>query len=133
MNNPIETEIINCEARLRQAMLRSDVEVLDELLAPELIFTNHLGQLFTKKDDLEAHRAGIIKIESITPLEQTIRIVGDVAMPKATTCGIALVKVNILGSIANVRWDANFRFTRIWASTNSGKWQIVVAHSTIVA
>jgi hypothetical protein len=130
MNNPIEIEIINCEARLRQAMLCSDVEVLDELLAPELIFTNHLGQLFTKKDDLEAHRAGIIKIESITPLEQTIRIVGDSVDAKVA---IALVKVNILGSIANARWDADFRFTRVWAATNGDKWQIVVAHSTIVA
>ncbi|NJL10318.1 MAG: nuclear transport factor 2 family protein [Calothrix sp. SM1_7_51] len=125
MNNSIETEIINCEARLRQAMLCSDVKVLDELLAPELIFTNHLGQLFSKQDDLSAHRAGIIKIESITSLEETIRILGDVA--------IVLAKVYMLGSIADVRWDANFRFTRIWASQNSGGWQIVVAHSTIVA
>lgn len=125
MNNSIETEIINCEARLRQAMLRSDVEALDELLAPELIFTNHLGQLFSKEDDLSAHRTGIIKIESITLLEENIRIFGDVA--------IVLAKVNILGSIADVRWDADFRFTRIWASKNNGAWQIVVAHSTIVA
>ena len=130
MNNPIEIEIINCEARLQQAMLCSDVEVLDELLAPELIFTNHLGQLFTKKDDLEAHRAGIIKIESITPFEQTIRIIGNGVDARVA---VALVKVNISGSIANARWDADFRFTRIWTYTNSAKWQIVVAHSTIVA
>jgi len=41
----METEIIHSEARLRQAMLRSDLNVLDELLAPDLIFTNHLGQV----------------------------------------------------------------------------------------
>lgn len=124
MNNSRETQIVNCEVRLREAMIRSDVEVLDELLSPDLIFTNHQGQLFTKQDDLEAHRSRIIKIQSITPLEQTIRLVGDVA--------IALVKVNIVGSIADVPSEGDFRFTRVWAATSSGAWQIVVAHSTIV-
>ncbi len=80
MNNSIETEIIKYEARLRQAMLRSDVKALDELLAPELIFTNHLGHLMTKKDDLEAHKSGTLKIEALTPSEENIQIIGDVAI-----------------------------------------------------
>jgi hypothetical protein len=41
-------------------MLRSDVVVLDELLAPELIFTNHLGRVLGKEDDLAAHRSGVL-------------------------------------------------------------------------
>jgi ketosteroid isomerase-like protein len=121
--NAIETQIIDCENRLREAMLRSDVEALDELLSEDLIFTNHQGQLFSKQDDLEAHRSRIIKIQSITPLEQNIRIVGDVA--------IALVKVRIAGSIADVPSEGDFRFTRVWTATASGAWQIIVAHSTI--
>ena len=34
MSKTVETQIINAEERLRQAMLASDVGVLDELLAP---------------------------------------------------------------------------------------------------
>jgi len=36
MTETVETQIINIEERLRQAMLASDVSVLNELLAPEL-------------------------------------------------------------------------------------------------
>ena len=52
MTQTVETQIIKAEERLRQAMLTSDVSVLDELLAPDIIITNHLGQLLTKNDDL---------------------------------------------------------------------------------
>jgi ketosteroid isomerase-like protein len=125
MNNSIETEIIQYEAKLREAMLQSDVKALDELLAPELIFTTHLGELVTKKDDLEGHQSGQLAIESLTPLEQTIRIIGDVA--------IVLARVYLVGTYNGVPSEADFRFTRVWASTSNGSWQVVIAHSSIVA
>lgn len=126
MNNSreIETEIIQYEARLRQAMLRSDVKALDELLAPELIFTNHLGHLMTKKDDLEAHKSGTLKIEALIPSEENIQLIGDVA--------IVSVRVYILGTYAGVASEADFRFTRLWAPTSNGTWHVVVGHSSVV-
>ncbi|MDK1044873.1 MAG: nuclear transport factor 2 family protein [Anaerolineales bacterium] len=45
MEDANEAKILKYEERLRKAMLRSDVSALDQLLAPELIFTNHLGQV----------------------------------------------------------------------------------------
>jgi len=48
MDQSIEAQIVECEERLRQAMLQSDVAVLDQLLSPNLIFTNHLGMLMSK-------------------------------------------------------------------------------------
>jgi ketosteroid isomerase-like protein len=119
-----ETEILKYEARLREAMLQSDVKALDELLAPDLIFTSHLGQLFTKQEDLEGHRSGTLKVESLTPSEETIRIVGDVA--------IVSVRVHILGIFAGVPLESDFRFTRVWIPTSSGTWQVIAAHSSIV-
>jgi hypothetical protein len=58
MNGTVEAQILDAEDRLRTAMLNSDLAVLDELLAPELIFTNHLGHLLGKEDDLAAYRFG---------------------------------------------------------------------------
>jgi hypothetical protein len=49
MNKTVETQIINAEERLRQAMLASDVSVLNELLAPEIIITSHLDELLAKQ------------------------------------------------------------------------------------
>jgi hypothetical protein len=43
------------------------------LLSPELIFTNHLGQVLGKADDLAAHRSGLLRIEELRPSEQQVR------------------------------------------------------------
>lgn len=124
INNFRETEIVACEARLRQAMLRSEVEQLDELLAPELIFTNHLGQLMTKQDDLAAHRSGTLKIESLAPSEETIRVFGEIA--------IVSVRVQIAGTYAGIASETDLRFTRVWKRSSSAAWQVVAAHSSAV-
>lgn len=63
MSGLIKTQILQAEERLRLAMLNSDVNTLNELLAPELIFTNHLGQVLGKQDDLNAHQSGTLKIQ----------------------------------------------------------------------
>ncbi|MDJ0531466.1 MAG: nuclear transport factor 2 family protein [Xenococcaceae cyanobacterium MO_207.B15] len=124
MNNGIETQILKAEERLRLAMLNSDVNTLDQLLAPELIFTNHLGQVLSKQDDLLAHQSGIIKIKELKPSEQRIQLSGDV--------GIVSVRMRLLGSYADTTSDSDFRFTRIWILSSDGNWRVVAGHSSIV-
>ncbi|NJR63493.1 MAG: nuclear transport factor 2 family protein [Cyanobacteria bacterium CRU_2_1] len=46
------------EDSLRQAMLTSDVAMLDKLIGNDLVFTMHTGSVINKQDDLEAHRSG---------------------------------------------------------------------------
>ena len=75
-----ETFIIACEERLRTAMLSSDVELLDELIADDLIFVNHLGQVLSKEMDIEAHRSGNLKMTGIDILDQRIRLLDRVAV-----------------------------------------------------
>ena len=124
MTNPIEAQILEAEERLRLAMLNSDVKILDELLAPELIFTNHLGQVLGKQDDLAAHQSGKFKIEVLTPSDCHIQLVGHVA--------IVTVRVHLIGSYDGAGFDNNLRFTRIWTLSSSDTWQIVAAHSSVV-
>ena len=124
MNKPLETQILKAEERLRIAMLGSDVETLNKLLAPELIFTNHLGQVLSKQDDLAAHQSGTIKINELTPSEQNIRLCGDVA--------IVSVRMSLSGSYAGIPSNGDFRFTRIWILSSSNTWQVLAAHSSLV-
>ena len=124
MSKPIETQILEAEERLRLAMLDSDVRVLDQLLAPELVFTNHLGQVLGKQDDLAAHQSVKFKIEALTPSDLNIQLVGNVA--------IVTVKVHLIGSYEGNGFDNNLRFTRIWTLSSSNTWQIVAAHSSVV-
>ena len=124
MNPPIESAIEDCEKRLKQAMLQSDVSVLDKLLSPELIFTNHLGQLMTKHDDLNAHESGMLKIIEIKLSDQKIKVYGVVA--------VVSMQAHILGSFADVESESDFRFTRVWSKGANETWQLVAAHSSIV-
>ncbi|MDJ0798574.1 MAG: nuclear transport factor 2 family protein [Calothrix sp. MO_167.B12] len=124
MSNPIEAQIIEAEEQLRLAMLDSNIKVLDELLAPQLIFTNHLGQVLGKKDDLAAHQSGKFKIEALTSSERHIQLIGNVA--------IVTVKVHLIGSYDGSSFDNYLRFTRIWTLSSSNTWQIVAAHSSVV-
>lgn len=125
MSDTIESQIVEAEERLRQAMLASDVNALDELLASELMFTNHLGQVLGKQDDLGAHRSGLVEISELTPSEQTVQLRGDVA--------IVSVRVHLAGSYAGTPSEADFRFTRVWARPSGGTWQVVAGHATVLS
>lgn len=65
-----QAQIIACEERLRKAMLSSNVEVLNELIADDLLFVNQSGQIISKEADIEVHRSGNLKITKIDILEQ---------------------------------------------------------------
>jgi hypothetical protein len=120
----IETQIINLEERLREAMLASDVRVLNELLAPEIIFTSHQGELLNKQDDLAAHESGLIKIYELNPSEQKIQIHQEVA--------IVSVRMQISGLYNGNPVNGDFRFTRVWAISSMETWQIVAAHISMM-
>ncbi len=124
MSNLIKKHILEAEEQLRLAILNSDVNALNQLLAPELIFTNHLGQVLSKEDDLLAHRSGIVKVNILTPSEQYIQIRGDIA--------IVSVRMHLVGSYDGITSDNDFRFTRIWTLSSTNTWQVIAAHSSIV-
>jgi ketosteroid isomerase-like protein len=125
MNQSIEAQIINAEERLRLAMLASDVSTLDELLAPEIIITSHLGELLSKQDDLAAHESGLFEINTLNPSERRIQVHGEMA--------IASVRMQVSGSYNGSPANGDFRYTRVWAVSPSNTWHIVAAHIGMVA
>lgn len=106
-------------------MLASDVSVLNELLAPDIIITSHRGELLERQDDLAAHASGLIQIHALTPSEQQIQIRGEVA--------IVSVRMELLGRYDGSPANGDFRFTRVWAIAPNGTWQIIAAHIGLVA
>ncbi len=124
MINPTETQLIEAEEQLRLAMLDSDVNALDELLANELVFTNHLGQVLGKQEDLAAHQSGKFEIKVLTPSERRIQLIENIA--------IVTVKVHLVGSYEDTDFDNNLRFTRVWHLSSSNTWQIFAAHSSAI-
>jgi ketosteroid isomerase-like protein len=118
----IDQEIARAEERLRNAMLHSDVAALDALISDDLVFTNHLGQLLTKKADLETHRSGMLKFNLLEPSEQLLQV----EVPLA----IVSVRMKLSGSYDEQPFAAELRYTRIWRRANGGEWQVVAGHSS---
>jgi ketosteroid isomerase-like protein len=120
-----EAQILDAESRLRTAMLASDVDALNDLLSPDLLFTNHLGQLLGKEGDLAAHRSGLLTIRKLEPSQQHVRLHENVA--------IVSVRTQIAGAYNGSPANGDFRFTRVWRLSAEGTWQVIAAHATLIA
>lgn len=120
----MKNKILELEERLRLAMLNSDVAELDELISPNLLFTNHLGVLISKADDLKAHSSKAFVFEALDLSESQILIQENSA--------VVSVKAEIQGFYNGQPANGRFRFTRFWAKT-SGQWQVIAGHSSVIA
>lgn len=125
MTEPIDLYIRGLERRLLDAMRDSDLGELDALLADDLVFTDHLGALWGKQDDLGAHRSGAIKVRAIEASQERVQVHDGVA--------VVNVRLSISGTFGGEEASGVFRFTRVWVPVREGRWQVVAAHSTLLA
>ncbi|HKG91502.1 MAG TPA: nuclear transport factor 2 family protein [Gemmatimonadaceae bacterium] len=112
------------EAELRRAQLAGDVAALERLIDDELVFTGPNGALFTKQDDLDAHRSGSIRITRLEPSEERIQLHGDVA--------VVIVRMEMAGTFFGDPFGGSFRYTRVWRRRPDG-WRVVAGHVSAVA
>lgn len=124
MNDANLDVVVELEERLERAMRTSDVLVLDELLADDLLFTNHQGLVVSKQEDLEVHRSGLLQLDLLHTSDRSILELGNVA--------IVAVRVQLAGRHANNYFESTFRYTRVWALQGI-RWKIVAAHASAVA
>lgn len=124
MNNLTQTKILEAEERLRQAMLQNDVSVLDELIAPDLLFTGINGQLASKADDLAAHQARLLRLTTIEPVQQTIQLHPGFAVVSAL--------MHLVGTYEGTPIDQHLRYTRVWVLAQDGSVQITAGHMSEV-
>lgn len=124
MDSALKKEIVEIEESLKLAMISSDIEVLNQLLSKDLVFTNHLGQLLSKSDDLAAHTKGDFKINDLSLSDQIIKPSGNVVIVSA--------HAKIVGSYKGETTSGNFRFTRVWEKLDN-QWQVLAGHASIVA
>jgi ketosteroid isomerase-like protein len=95
------------------------VATLDALIADDLLFTNHLGAVFSKEMDLAAHRSGRQRLHRLEPSEQRVKSHGDTA--------IVSVKISLAGKFDGLPFAGDFRYTRVW-QLYEGTWQITAGH-----
>ena len=105
MPDDVTTQIDPAEQQLRHAMLASDVELLDALISPRLVFTTHFGAVVSKQDDLEVHRSGALKFRAIELSEQRILTFTDVAY--------VCVRARASGTFSGSPFQDDIRFSRV--------------------
>jgi len=124
MNSQFQAQILDVEERLRKAMMRSDVQILDELIAPELHFTDHTGQVVNKEQDLAFHQSRVLQLTELVPSEQHIQLY--------TGFAVVSVLMHLVGSYQGTPIHLNIRYTRVWSISDNGSLQIVAGHSSTV-
>lgn len=117
-------DVISAEAALTEAMLNSDIDALERLLSDRLLFTNHLGMLMRKQDDINMHRQGIIQIHQIDASEQQIECFPHVA--------VVSVKLHIIGRFNQQISEADFRFTRLWQANDINDLVLIAGHACLI-
>src|SRR5690606_11178738 len=75
--------ILQFEDALVAAQLAGDVAALDQLLDDALHFTGLGGQVFSKADDLAAHRSGALRITRMQALDRHLTLLGSTVVVSA--------------------------------------------------
>jgi len=118
-----DDSLLACEAALRQAQLAGDVAELERLLDDELLFTGPDGGLYSKADDLDAHRTGMVRITRLEASEERIQRFGEIA--------VVSVRMDMSGTFRGQAFGGPFRYTRIWCARPDG-WRIVAGHVSAI-
>lgn len=121
--------IKHAESRLAEAIVESDVEVLDRLLSDRVIFCAPDGRILRKEDDLAAHRGAERRIQRVTRYD-----VSELSIELHEHAAVVSVRVAIAGTYAGVVIDGDYRYTRTWVREGHGDdaWRIVLAHASVI-
>lgn len=115
--------ILAWEAELVAAQLAGDVSQLERLLDDELYFVGLGGIIFSKADDLAAHRLGEIKITKMSARDRHITPLGSVVVVTAL--------MDTEATIGKASYVAVLRYTRVWCERADG-WKVVAGHMSPV-
>ena len=117
-------DVHSAELALRRAQLTSDVPALDALLDESLVFTGPDGAIHGKRDDLEAHRRGAIRIVQLEPSEERCQDFGSIV--------VVSVRMEMRGFFNGTPFAGPYRYTRIWRAQDQ-QWRIVAGHVSAIA
>jgi len=112
------------ESALRTAMLANDVDALDVLLDDDLVFTTPNGQVISKDDDLSAHRARLLRLDTLDIDETQTHVIGEMIL--------TITKATLVGHFGEVAINGTFVYTRLWRRSGM-RWCVVAGHAASIA
>ncbi|WP_461791412.1 nuclear transport factor 2 family protein [Pedobacter sp.] len=101
-----EQKVKEAENLLLNAMNKSDIEMLDELLYDDLLFVLPNGEVITKQMDLETHKSGKLILEEINSSIDNINFIQENV--------VVTLNSKIKGKMLDQNFEGNFRYIRVW-------------------
>jgi ketosteroid isomerase-like protein len=110
-------EIDQLEDQWRQAVLKPNPAVIENLLAEDFLGITASGTLQTKQQTLDNLRAGRVHFSTLSISDRKVRFYGTTAL----VTSLAEVK----GTASDGELSGSFRYTHVYARDAHGAWKIV--------
>jgi ketosteroid isomerase-like protein len=110
-------EINQLEEEWRNALLNSNVPVLNSLLADNYMAVTSFGTLQTKDQTLAGLRSGRIHFTTLNLSDRRVRFYGRTALVTS--------RAEVLAVIPEGGIDGSFRYTNVYVRNAKGAWKIV--------
>jgi ketosteroid isomerase-like protein len=114
-----EEELIKFEKEWSEAYVKRDVAALDRLEADGIVLADSDGNVFTKSQDIEEVKAGVLVVTSFVQDDIKIHVYGDAA--------VVTYRSTEKGRYRGEDYSPQFRYTDTWIK-KAGRWQVVAAH-----
>lgn len=110
-------EIDQLEETWREAILKSNIKVMDGLLADDYMAITAAGTLQTKEQSLDALRSGRIHFTSLDISDRKVRFYGTTALVTSVA--------EVQGTTGEGEVSGSYRYTRVYVHEPAGGWKIV--------
>jgi ketosteroid isomerase-like protein len=119
-----EQELIKLEKEWSEAYVQRDLAALDRLEAADIVQTDSDGNVFTKSEDIEEVKTGVLAVTSVVQDDMKVHVYGDAA--------VVTYRTTEKGRYRGEDYSAQFRYTDTWVKMAS-RWQIAAAHFSKIA
>jgi hypothetical protein len=99
------------------------VHALEDLIDDALVFTGPDGNIYSKADDLAAHRSGAIRITRLEPSDEHVQRFDGIA--------VVNVRMEMAGTFNGAPFAGSFRYLRVWCRRPDG-WRVVAGQVSAV-
>jgi ketosteroid isomerase-like protein len=110
-------EIDQLEESWRDAILKHNVQAMDQLLAEDYIAITSNGTLQSKEQTLAGLKAGTLHFNAIDFSDRKVRFYGQTALVTS--------RAEVNGNTGDGNLSGSYRFTRVYVRDGKGDWKIV--------
>lgn len=115
-SDKIKSAIQSLELQLIEAIKKSDLVILDQLLHPDLLFIAPDGTVVTKASDLASHRSGAMEVDELIPSFESFNLIDDTA--------ISVMDYKTSGRMLGNPIQGKFRYIRFWKNFD-GSYRVI--------